>query len=95
MLGAGLLSCGSTSLTSFAPVGGEKVSDLVGGHRGQACQHIGKVFLGVNAVAAAALVDGVDDGTAPPRKGNRVRSESRNADWAIALSRRGGLTSKG
>ena len=39
---------------------------MTGGHRWQAPENVGEVLLRVNGVAAAALDDGVDDGTAPP-----------------------------
>ncbi len=35
------------------------------GHRGQASQHVGQIFLRVDATAPAALDDGVDNCTAP------------------------------
>jgi len=48
------------------PLAGQKISDLAGGHRRQPLENIGEVFLRIDAVAAAALNDGIDDGTAPP-----------------------------
>jgi hypothetical protein len=38
-------------------------------HGGQATQHIGQVFLRINATAAATLNDGVDDRAAPASVG--------------------------
>ena len=59
------MDCGATSVASFAPLVREKFSDLVGGHRGQACENIGEIFLRVDAVTAAALDEGVNDSAAP------------------------------
>ena len=47
------------------PAAGQHVLDLVVFHGGQATQHIGQVFLRIDAAAAATLNDGVDDGAAP------------------------------
>jgi len=52
-------------LTSFAPLVREQVSNLTAGHRGQALQNVGEVFLRIDPVAAAALDDGVNDGATP------------------------------
>jgi hypothetical protein len=43
----------------------EQVSNLAAGHRGQALQNVGEVFLRIDPVAAAALDDGVNDGATP------------------------------
>jgi hypothetical protein len=52
-------------LASFAPLVREQVSNLAAGHRGQALQNVGEVFLRIDPVAAAALDDGVNDGATP------------------------------
>jgi hypothetical protein len=62
-----LFNFGSTSLASFDPLVREKFSDLIGGHGGEAPENVGEVFLRVDAVAAAALDEGVNDGAAPAR----------------------------
>ena len=48
------------------PPARQKIRDLAGGHRRQPLENIGEVFLRIDAVTAAALNDGIDDGTAPP-----------------------------
>jgi hypothetical protein len=51
------------------PLAGQELMDLLIGHRGQAAQHVGQIFLGVNTPATATLDDGVDHRTAPPGVG--------------------------
>jgi hypothetical protein len=49
------------------PDGGEQLSDLAAGHRGQPVEDVREVFLGIYSVPAATLDEGVNDGAAPTR----------------------------
>jgi len=44
------------------PVGRDEAGGLAGIHGGQAGEHVGKVFLGIDSKTAAVLNDGVEDG---------------------------------
>ena len=46
----------------FEPVGWRQGDGVFGQHGGQTGEHVGKVFLGVDAQAAAVFYDGVEDG---------------------------------
>jgi len=61
--GAGLSKLGLRRL----PATGQQFFDLVVFHGRQPPQHIGQVFLGIEAVPAAALNDRVNHGAAPTR----------------------------
>ena len=61
-----MLSGNHTSRLAAAclePVGRDEAGGFAGFHSGQAGEHVGKVFLGIDAQAAAVLHDGVEDGT--------------------------------
>ena len=59
------MDCAAMSEASFAPLVREKFSDLIGRHRGQACQNFGEVFLRIDSMPTTALDEGVNDGAAP------------------------------
>ena len=48
--------------TRLEPVGRGEACSLAGQHAGQAGEHVGEIFLGVDAQAAAVFNDGVEDG---------------------------------
>ena len=50
------------AVAGFEPVGGGQRDGVFGQHAGKAGEHVGEVFLGIDAQAAAVFYDGVEDG---------------------------------
>ena len=50
------------AVARLEPVGRSEAGGLTGQHGGQAGEHVGEVFLGIDAQAAAVFHDGVEDG---------------------------------
>ncbi len=49
-------------VAGFEPVGGGQGDGVFGQHAGQAGEHVGEIFLGVDSQAATIFDDGVEDG---------------------------------
>ena len=72
----------------FEPVGRGQPDGVFGQHPGQAGEHVGEVFLGIDAQAAAVLHDGEEDGALLPGHliaDKRKRGPKRRA-WAFATA---------